>query len=448
MEDTYARGELKLTEQPFMKFEIREKVKHFKDNVSFRTLTTVEMHPIVNVYDSRDKVDISGHLVVNGEFNQVTVQNNWEEQYEQSDGLHYGEMFSEQEQFETFQYQIPLSIQIQQDRITDVDQVFVLVDHFDYEVVSDEEIEVVAHVKVLGIHPDIKQESPVEYYSYDDESTDQQDNGYSHFTTLNKEENELVSYETEESSEESSSSSSSSSKESSVNYNNSTEDAQETDLNVDDSKEVEEVDNVIPFPVEAVAEPTDVAPVVEEEENQPPKMKIGFKSKSHEDKQEATSENPLYSLIKKEKKVNLEEQEVQQVQEVDDVQEVQEEVQEVLSKGDSLAEINDELTENDDEDKNLEEDNQETQAENKQDVVAEEVSSEADNPATKKMLFSLLKGNEEKRVKVKMVIVQKDDTLELIAEKYNVKEYDLIQYNRLESNQINDGQILYIPVKA
>ena len=437
MEDTYARGELKLTEQPFMKFEIREKVKHFKDNVSFQTLTTVEMHPIVNVYDSRDKVDISGHLVVSGEFNQATAQNNWEEQYEQSDGLHYGEMFSEQEQLETFQYQIPLSIQIQQDRITDVDQVFVLVDHFDYEVVSDEEIEVVAYVKVLGIHPDIKQESPVEYYAYDDESTDPEDKGYSQFTTLNKDEDEVVSYENESSEE----SSRESSQESSADYTNSNEDTQEVtqevDLEEDDPK-----DNVIPFPVDAVAEPTD-APVVEEEENQPPKMKIGFKGKAREDKKEVTGENPLYSLLKKDKKANLE-QEVQQVQEV----EVQEEVQEVISKDNSLAEITDEMTENEIKYKTDEVDNQETQAQDTEEDVAEEVSSEVEAPKTKKMLFSLLKGNEEKRVKVKMVIVQKDDTLELIAEKYSVKEYDLIQYNRLESNQINDGQILYIPVKA
>ncbi len=373
-----------------MKFEIREKVRHFKDNVSFQTLSTVEMHPIVNVYDSRDKVDINGHLIVSGEFSQPNVQENWEEQYEQSDGIHYGEMFSKDElekgQQEVFQYKIPLSIQIQQNRVIDMDQIFVVVDHFDYDVLSDEEIEVVAHVKVLGIHPDMKQEIPVEFSSYDDEdfpeSQDYPDYGDNSYQQTN--DDSIDAIESQESIENHESSSSS----------------------------IETIE-----PVEAI-EPIEAMESVENvEEEKTQKMKIGFKGKPREESKEAIGGNPLYSLLKKEK-VQPEKTEAP--------------VQEVLSKEESLAEINDNLDEN------------QLGNENKQ--VNEKVIE--DIGPSKKMLFSLLKGNEEKRAKVKMIIVQKEDTLEFLAKKYQVKEYDLIQYNRLENGQVNAGQILYIPLKA
>jgi len=47
--------------------------------------------------------------------------------------------------------------------------------------------------------------------------------------------------------------------------------------------------------------------------------------------------------------------------------------------------------------------------------------------------------------KVKMYIVQKEDTLDGIARKYNVPQRDLTNYNRLSTEDVQTGQILYIP---
>lgn len=47
--------------------------------------------------------------------------------------------------------------------------------------------------------------------------------------------------------------------------------------------------------------------------------------------------------------------------------------------------------------------------------------------------------------KVKMCIVQREETLELIATRYNVQPRELQLYNRLHDPYLSEGQVLYIP---
>lgn len=53
-------------------------------------------------------------------------------------------------------------------------------------------------------------------------------------------------------------------------------------------------------------------------------------------------------------------------------------------------------------------------------------------------------GKEQFR-KIKMYIVQKNDTLELIAGKYAINPRDLLNHNKLSETSISEGQLLYIP---
>ncbi|MBM7660645.1 stage VI sporulation protein D [Bacillus mesophilus] len=54
--------------------------------------------------------------------------------------------------------------------------------------------------------------------------------------------------------------------------------------------------------------------------------------------------------------------------------------------------------------------------------------------------------NDSDTTKLKMCIVQKDETLELIAERYAVQPQTLIRVNNLDREHLAEGQILYIPV--
>ncbi|WP_027414866.1 LysM peptidoglycan-binding domain-containing protein [Aneurinibacillus terranovensis] len=57
-------------------------------------------------------------------------------------------------------------------------------------------------------------------------------------------------------------------------------------------------------------------------------------------------------------------------------------------------------------------------------------------------------GSEETFTRLKMCIAQKDETLEIIAERYSILASDLAQANGLHSNAtLSQGQVLYIPVR-
>ncbi|WP_127588737.1 LysM peptidoglycan-binding domain-containing protein [Paenibacillus koleovorans] len=72
---------------------------------------------------------------------------------------------------------------------------------------------------------------------------------------------------------------------------------------------------------------------------------------------------------------------------------------------------------------------------------------EEQNPADvlewKKLFLS--EGEEQKFKKVRMVIVQKEETLETIARRYDKKPQELKLYNKLPEPEISAGQVLYIP---
>ena len=392
-----------LSEQPFMKFEIREKVNLLKENRSLRQLASLDLQPIVKVYESENNIEISGYLVLNGEFANDEVEEDWEEEYEQSDGVHAGSIFAEQEEPLQFQYQIPLSIQVQPERVSELSQVFVDVDFFDYEVLSEQEMELVAHVRLVGIHPYVQQDTPIDILN---------DQAY--------EEYDSSEYQYADSSEESSSSSSSSFFSSSS-------------VIVDQTVETETVSQQVEKeqPAEMVVAAPEPEPVLQEvkapvqiEEPQQAKMKIGFKKRDSENsRNEFSSSNPFSSLLKKEKPTIVTENENTAQVVADDLLE--------QSLRTELDENNEVMLSG--------EENTETEA------LETESQVKKDRSKTN-LLFSLLQGNEESKKKIKIYFVQPDDTLEIIALKYNIQVHEILEKNSLPNPEVQVGQILYLPI--
>ncbi|WP_284637870.1 LysM peptidoglycan-binding domain-containing protein [Paenibacillus silviterrae] len=62
----------------------------------------------------------------------------------------------------------------------------------------------------------------------------------------------------------------------------------------------------------------------------------------------------------------------------------------------------------------------------------------------KKLLLSSMNENQEFR-RVRMYIVQKDDTLETIAKRYELNPREIALFNRLGDSEVSAGQIVYIP---
>ncbi|WP_026671508.1 stage VI sporulation protein D [Alkalihalobacterium bogoriense] len=80
----------------------------------------------------------------------------------------------------------------------------------------------------------------------------------------------------------------------------------------------------------------------------------------------------------------------------------------------------------------------------------EEDGEESDRPSMKNenalYLTKMLTNGEEEFSKLRMCIIQENESLDMIAERYEVQASQLVRINKLESEQIEQGQILYIPI--
>jgi stage VI sporulation protein D len=59
--------------------------------------------------------------------------------------------------------------------------------------------------------------------------------------------------------------------------------------------------------------------------------------------------------------------------------------------------------------------------------------------------FLLSNRNEQQFRKVRMCIVQKDDTLDSIAQRYSMKAKEIQLYNKLSGSEVTEGQVIYLP---
>jgi len=95
----------------------------------------------------------------------------------------------------------------------------------------------------------------------------------------------------------------------------------------------------------------------------------------------------------------------------------------------------------------------------KQEALAQEAESSSSSSRRKGMassaapttteamqnLTSFVKSKEERSSQLKMCIIQRDETLEHIAQRYSMPVSKIVEVNRLATEQLVAGQILYIP---
>ncbi|SDJ05332.1 stage VI sporulation protein D [Alteribacillus bidgolensis] len=63
-------------------------------------------------------------------------------------------------------------------------------------------------------------------------------------------------------------------------------------------------------------------------------------------------------------------------------------------------------------------------------------------------LTKVMTKGEEEFSRVKMCIIQENESLDTIAERYDITISHLVRYNRLDNEHLEEGQILYIPASA
>jgi len=447
-------------DQPFMNFEINEKVKHFNHGQSFQELSSLELEPIVKIHKSDKQINISGHLVLSGEF--LKKEDNWEEQIEDADGIHYGSFFVRDDEVETFQHQIPISFEVQLERVADPAQVYVMIENFDYVVLANEEMEVTAKIRLIGVHPEPRQERTVNFADrIMDETvfTDQQD------TISNADLNQVGIDETANTAEFTTSRSDQRQQEISEEKVVGNQELKRIETNVEEEEPQGTAAIPDPEPSEAVlaTDEQQTSSIDLPGKTDTPKMKIGIQSKNSTSSEKPSSmSNPLFSLYKKEQgKAQLSAEETDNlIEQRDDSVETASRKEKEISKSQEKPEKTVEAVKeipNEEKPEAIEKAIESAKDQPKGEVASEEETIEVTNEGTKEqqnrkktsdsknMLFSLLQGNEEKKYKLKIYLVQKEDTLDLVAERYSLKREEILRHNSLASHQLEEGQLLYLP---
>ncbi|WP_170885644.1 stage VI sporulation protein D [Bacillus alkalicellulosilyticus] len=126
------------------------------------------------------------------------------------------------------------------------------------------------------------------------------------------------------------------------------------------------------------------------------------------------------------------------IEEVEEQDEVQDEVrnEEEHQTKINLAPLKDLAVVNTDQSNEVEEGREE-------EVEPERPTSQKDENAL--YLTKMLTNGEEQFSKLRMCIIQENESLDTIAERYQLQTSHLVRVNRLENEQVEEGQIIYIP---
>ncbi|PCL92355.1 LysM peptidoglycan-binding domain-containing protein [Paenibacillus lautus] len=88
---------------------------------------------------------------------------------------------------------------------------------------------------------------------------------------------------------------------------------------------------------------------------------------------------------------------------------------------------------------------QEQAARDEEEAIEESVDAVSSEDVEWKSLFLGNRREETPFRKVRMCIVQREETLDVIAERYQLTPRELLLYNRMSEQNVEEGQVLYIP---
>lgn len=96
-----------------------------------------------------------------------------------------------------------------------------------------------------------------------------------------------------------------------------------------------------------------------------------------------------------------------------------------------------------------------TDDEDRDEVEEEHEAPKAEKPVKEKKRENALyltemldKGDRETFTKMKMCIIQENESLDTIAERYGLSVQQLLRWNNMDLNHVEAGEIIYIPVQV
>lgn len=419
------------------RFHITETVFISKDQPAVEQIEEIELVPEIEVFIKEDEIKIAGNLALYGEYRgkrRPSMTENERYLQESDPAAHYPPFEAEDSVFSPWRksgeiyHRIPVSISLPKEKIPDTGEIFAIVDAFDYDIKSPHQLLITAELVLTGIRDKMEipagsakvKEAPqfVTVAGKGEDLTDDEDEVDSWDYFLEHEKQRQHSLREEQSDKV-------------VPLDSKQNDTEQVDKHADHSDQVDKnlIDDAekdsshsTEFAFESVRDPGEKENeqlVRDEGEQRTAEVKIGFKSKASRPEEKPIDLKSVFNPSAVEANVTGSDFGWEKKIEQSAVKWAKEEEyawDEAKADGADRSES-----------------------------PEEEQAVESGEKEDARYLTNFMRNREELFTRLTMCIVQKEEELPAIAKRYEVPIDVLMRFNRLESDRVEEGQLLYIP---
>ncbi len=371
-------GRLLTNEQGVFRFELNESL-YFEKGQEVSEMLGISLDPEISIQPFHEYISIRGVIELQGEYQKVDTLNELKDEVEDFDDFHskrYVERVMDREDGQVeFVHRFPVEISVPTYRVSDINDITVSVESFDYELPNHSQLNLNSVIEINGIRDEEQEEEDIESSSIEESVEESAESEAYAASQRSEEEDEFFEFEINQTQEELNESSS-------VNESIDTKDTP-------------------PLSSDFVEDKDDHSNQEKEKDRWKYKETQSLKEFFQKDDESSSVESPS-------------------------LEDTEGESTEVIWNESHSPSIDF------DESPNIDSNDE----------------SESDEIRDVGYLADMFRDEEEDTyTKMKLCIVQGDDSLESIAEKYNVSKVRLVKQNRLTDDEISEGQLLYIPVK-
>lgn len=399
-----------------LRFSVEESV-WFQKGQEVSELISISLDPDIVIQEHDQYVSIRGALQLTGEY-RIDENHSEEEERDFASVRLVNEVITREDGISELNHRFPVDITIPQDRVQSLDDVYVSIETFDYEIPKRGCLQIIADLAISGIQgvTQAPKEDAVQ------ETVKQEVQAPVVAEQEAEEELELVrSIPPEEVEVE----------------------VQVVSEQVEEEKPQEQVEVVLQEKDEVVLHRE-----AQEEEQKEERAEVIAVSEQQDEEEDADLFVPFEVEARKE--VYLEQEEPEEEEEVDVVEAIEEEeVHAVLTPSIEVKARHDNQLSfgSDNPNKKSSTAVQEKEAGKDQ---REEKTDEPSKRSENDLLLTKIFGRDEvdDHTTMKICIVQHGDSLEKISERYDISVQQLVRVNSLNTDSVSEGQLLYIPVQA
>ncbi|MEH6989138.1 stage VI sporulation protein D [Cytobacillus firmus] len=402
-----------------LRFSLEESV-WFQKGQEVSDLISISLDPNITIQESDQYVTIQGALELAGEYRRSDEEASEEEQEDFAVTKFVQTIEERGEGICEFKHYFPVDITIPNNRIQSIYDIDVAVESFDYVLPERSCMKLTANLTITGLYGD-QQHVPVQVWEEETEpETEELEPMYRSPEAVEETEEEepilqeWPSYQQEEQKQEEEREEQASA-------------GAEEDIREEEQPEehLETAEVYIPFEAEARKQPE-----TEEQEVIKPAVPAALEVTQEQPKEEQTQKTApevSFSSQRSEEEKPPTAQEIYQMTEASESDSPSFEKKPVQAAAQETGE-----------------ETEESSSSSEQEAKKKKLSKKKSMSLTE---FFARKEESEEHVKLKVCIVQNGDTIDAIAERYDIPSQQLLRVNHLEINQdIYEGQVLYIPV--